>query len=87
MNSELLIPEEVDRLLRFPTGRTARLIRKGLLPAVRLPDGSVRVRAAELHEWIDQHRIQPSEPGAAQSASHGTTVTDSRIATATGGDG
>lgn len=37
-----LKPQEVDGLLRLPCGRSARLARKGLIPAIILPDGTIR---------------------------------------------
>lgn len=40
--STLLIPSEVDRLLRYPRGRAVRLAKSGRLPAVFLPDGEIR---------------------------------------------
>ena len=43
VNDRLLKPGEVDVLFRYPTGRTARLIRQGKIPYIRLPDGEVRV--------------------------------------------
>jgi hypothetical protein len=42
MSSDLLTPREVDRLLRYPRGRSARLARKGKLQAIFLPDGEIR---------------------------------------------
>ena len=35
-------PEEVDRRLNWPLGRSARLARQRRLPHVLLPDGSIR---------------------------------------------
>ncbi len=40
----LLKPREVDAILRYPSGRTVRLIQEGLLPHVILPDGEMRIR-------------------------------------------
>lgn len=42
MATEILTPEEVDRLFRYPRGRSARLAKAGLLPALFLPDGEIR---------------------------------------------
>ena len=41
----LLTPPEADRLLNVPRGRAARLARRGLLPSVELPDGTLRFPA------------------------------------------
>jgi len=42
MNIRLLKPEEVDLLLRYPSGRTLRLAKKGKIPFISLPDGEIR---------------------------------------------
>jgi len=39
MNEPLLLPYEVDKLLRLNPGHAKRLARRGLIPAVILPDG------------------------------------------------
>jgi hypothetical protein len=38
----LLKPVEVDRLLRYPHGRSAKLARAGKFPHIVLPDGEIR---------------------------------------------
>lgn len=37
-----LYPEDIDHRLNWPLGRSERLARRGRLPHVRLPDGSIR---------------------------------------------
>ena len=44
----LLMPREVDRLLRYPRGRSLRLAKAGKLPYVELPDGEVRFAVADI---------------------------------------
>lgn len=39
-------------LLRYRTGRTKRLIKEGRIPFIRLPDGEVRIDAAELEQLL-----------------------------------
>lgn len=39
----LLLPSEVDAILRFFPGRTERLIREGKIPAIKLPGEEYRV--------------------------------------------
>lgn len=51
-NHALLVPEEVDSWLRLPRGRARRLARKGLLPAIILPDGEVRFLRREIEEIL-----------------------------------
>jgi hypothetical protein len=43
MDTTLLTPREVDLLLRYPAGRTARLARAGKIHAITLPDGELRI--------------------------------------------
>jgi len=42
MEAKLLTPDELDRLLRYPPGKSERLARRGKLPHVLLPGGDVR---------------------------------------------
>ena len=51
-SAALLTPREVDRLLRYPRGRAARLARAHKLPAVFLPDGEIRFDAHELAQAL-----------------------------------
>lgn len=48
----LLMPREVDRMLRYPRGRALRLARAGQLPSVKLPDGEVRFDAEEIERVL-----------------------------------
>jgi hypothetical protein len=48
----LLYPEEIDQRLNWPLGRTARLARQRRLPYVLLPDGSIRLRWAEIEPLV-----------------------------------
>ncbi len=55
MHTERLIrPQELDRLLVYPRGRSARLARKGLIPCVVLPDGEIRVDPAVIEPWLQE---------------------------------
>ena len=38
----LLYPEDIDNRLNWPIGRATRLAKKGKLPHIVLPDGSIR---------------------------------------------
>lgn len=38
----LLYPEDIDNRLNWPIGRASRLAKRGKLPHVVLPDGSIR---------------------------------------------
>jgi predicted site-specific integrase-resolvase len=51
-NIELLKPREVDVLLRYPPGRTAKLARAGRIPCIRLPDGEIRIDADEIKRLL-----------------------------------
>ena len=58
----LLKPREVDELLRYPRGRSARLARAGLIQHVRLPDGEIRFERSVVERML---RSSPAcvEPG------------------------
>ena len=49
----LLQSADVDRRLAWPIGRAERLARRGRLPHVRLPDGSIRFRWREIARMIE----------------------------------
>jgi len=52
MDDRLLKFGEVDIIFRFPTGRTKRLARQGIIPVVKLPDGSSRIRESIVEQFI-----------------------------------
>ena len=47
-------PFDLDRLLAYPRGRSARLARKGLIPCVHLPDGELRFDRERIERWLQQ---------------------------------
>ena len=51
--NEILTPEEVDRLFRYPRGRAAKLARAKKLPVIFLPDGEVRFRQSDIAELLN----------------------------------
>jgi hypothetical protein len=59
MPTDLLYPDDIDTRLNWPPGRTARLVRRGLLPHYLLPDGAVRLRWDEVAELV---RHVPADP-------------------------
>ena len=56
--TDLLLPRDVDRLLKWPFGRAQRLARRGRLPCFVLPDGEVRFRLSDLSAFM--RRIVPN---------------------------
>ncbi|GEM_PF-2917245 len=60
---KLFTPAELDRILRYPRGRSARLARAGKLPAILLPDGEVRFSAGEIDRLITAQRDTSAEQG------------------------
>jgi len=52
MEIELLKPKEVDLLLRYPFGKTARLAKAGKIPYIQLPDGQIRIREDEIESLL-----------------------------------
>ena len=53
----LLTPREVDQLLRYPRGRSAKLARTGKLPAVLLPDNEIRFHPRTIEDLVSRWRI------------------------------
>jgi len=47
-----LTPGEVDELLSLQRGKAKRLAKKGVMPALILPDGTVRFNQELLRDWI-----------------------------------
>jgi hypothetical protein len=52
METKLLIPIELDRLLRYPAGRSERLAKRGKLPHVKLPGGEIRFRPEDVNAIV-----------------------------------
>jgi len=50
-------PHEIDTAFRWPLGRAERLARRGRLPHLRLPDGSIRFSFDEVSKLIT--RVNP----------------------------
>ena len=48
MDESLLTDAQVDFLFRYPRGRSKRLAGEGRIPSIRLPDGAVRFRRADI---------------------------------------
>ncbi|MBM4032824.1 MAG: hypothetical protein FJ291_13690 [Planctomycetes bacterium] len=49
----LLTPAQVDAILQYPSGRSARLAREGRLPAVTLPDGELRIPEDQVERIVN----------------------------------
>lgn len=47
-----LRPDQLDKRLNWPPGRSARLAKRGKLPHIVLPDGAVRFRWREIKPLI-----------------------------------
>ena len=56
---KLITPRELDRLLRYPTGRSLRLAKKGKLPFVELPDGDIRFVESQVLSILGLNRHEP----------------------------
>ena len=50
--AELLYGDDIDHRLSWPLGRADRLARRGKLPHVLLPDGSVRFEWEEIVKLV-----------------------------------
>jgi len=53
MDVNLLKPNEVDMLFRYPAGRTLRLAKAGKIPFVKLPDGELRFNETIILEILN----------------------------------
>ncbi len=61
--TELLIPREVDELFRYPHGRSVKLAKAKLLPAVFLPDGEIRFDRKVIEELLSDMARGVSQEG------------------------
>jgi predicted site-specific integrase-resolvase len=68
--SKLLVPQEVDRILRYPRGRASRLAREGKIPCIILPDGELRFDETEINRLLTNTSIK-SFQNDAQAAGQG----------------
>jgi excisionase family DNA binding protein len=62
----LTIPETASRL-RVSEKTVRRLVRAGILPAVRVSAGAIRIEADELDDWLDERRTH-QDAGASSSS-------------------
>ena len=54
MTSPLLTARTVGDMLDVSAETVLRWIRKGDLPAIKLPGGTIRVAADELEQWLEE---------------------------------
>lgn len=52
MTGQLIHPCELDSRLRYPSGRSLRMARRGQIPHVLLPDGEIRFDVKVIDEWL-----------------------------------
>jgi len=53
---ELLKPKQVDRILQWPFGKTARLARQSKIPHILLPDGQIRFASKDIDYLLEKWR-------------------------------
>lgn len=53
---QLLKPNEVDSILRYPAGRSTKLVKAGLLPFIRLPDGQIRFDERDIEQLLEKQQ-------------------------------
>jgi excisionase family DNA binding protein len=63
MTERLLTTHEVAELLGFTTETILRKVRRGELPAIKLPGGRIRYRPDELEAWLEEHELGAPPPG------------------------
>lgn len=61
MCNELLKPSQIDSLLRYPSGRSQRLARQGLIPHIKLPDGEIRFDPGVIDAWLKTRTTESKE--------------------------
>ncbi|KAA1261145.1 hypothetical protein LF1_36890 [Rubripirellula obstinata] len=57
--TKLLLTADVDRRLAWPLGRAERLARRGKLPHLVLPDGSIRFRWRDIAKLVQTVATAP----------------------------
>ena len=65
----LLTEREVDRILRYPRGRSKQLALDGKLPCIILPDGEIRFDEVEINRVLTSIRVVGDDD--AQAAGQG----------------
>jgi hypothetical protein len=53
MRIQLLKPDEVDFLFRYPTGRALRLAKARKMPHIILPDGEIRFEEEQIRRLLN----------------------------------
>ena len=67
----LVSPEEIDKRLGWPLGKSTRLARRGRLPHFVLPDGeTIRFDPAEIEALIIHRPVPAPQAGMAQGLTH-----------------
>ena len=60
---DILTPQEVDRLFRYPHGRAVKLAKAGKLPAIFLSDGEIRFNRQTIADALASMSKNPAEGG------------------------
>jgi len=61
MMNGLLIPIEVDRIFRYRPGKAERLAKRGKMPHIVLPDGSIRFRQEDIEHLLSPRNERSQE--------------------------
>ena len=67
---DLLTERELDKRLRWPLGRAERLARRGKLPHVVLPDGTIRFEWETIEPLIVRVEAEASVVSSGEAARH-----------------
>ena len=59
----LLTAREVDVILRYPAGRTAKLAKAGKIPFITLPDGEMRFAQEVIDRIVNPPATAPIQEG------------------------
>lgn len=62
---EYLTPEEVEELLKLPRGKAKRLAKRGLLPCIKLDNGTFRFSTIALQKYLEAQENKAAKPALA----------------------
>jgi len=56
METTFVRPSEIDKRLALPEGHAEYLAKRGKIPAIKLPDGTIRIPEMEFNDWLAKQR-------------------------------
>lgn len=62
MDNEILVADEVAKILRIDRQRVYELVRTGKIPAIRLGDRQIRFSADSIRRWLESGGTKSGGP-------------------------